>query len=168
MLNFSHWLADTPASETVRNLLWIIPTLQTIHILAVAVVVSSVVMLNLRMLELTGRSQTMKQTAQRSLPWLWTSLVVLAVTGMTLIIGEPARELNNAAFWTKMVLLAIAIAVTFGFQFTLHRTAGFWEERPATRIRVRFFAAATFLLWCAIMVAGRWIAYVKVLDPASG
>jgi hypothetical protein len=108
------------------------------------------------------------QTAQRFLPWIWTGLVVLAVTGATLIIGEPARDLNNVAFWIKMSLLVLAIAATSAFQFTLRRNAAFWEQRPPIRTSLKFFAVATFAIWCAVIVAGRWIAYVKVPDLAAG
>jgi hypothetical protein len=168
MLNFSHWLAATPASRTIQTVLWIIPTVQTIHILAVAMVVSAVGMIILRILGVAGRSQDVPQTARRFLPWIWSGLVVLAVSGATLIVGEPARDLNNPAFWTKMSLVALAIAVTLAFQLSLRRKAPIWEDAPARPAGVNYLAVATFLVWCAIMVAGRWIAYVKVPDVASG
>jgi hypothetical protein len=121
-------------------------------------------MINLRILNLAGRSQSMRQTAHRFLPWIWTSLVVLAATGMVLIVGEPARDLNNVAFWTKMSLLVIAIATTLVFQRSLRRNAPLWEQRPVNRKSIKAFAVATFAIWCVIMIAGRWIAYVKVIN----
>jgi hypothetical protein len=36
MENFASWLAHTPASDFVQRTLWLIPVLQTIHIIAVA------------------------------------------------------------------------------------------------------------------------------------
>ena len=38
---FSKWLAATPLSHTIQTTTWIIPSLQTIHILSVAAVFSA-------------------------------------------------------------------------------------------------------------------------------
>jgi hypothetical protein len=102
----------------------------------------------------------MAQTARRFVPWLWTGLVVLAATGLALIVGEPKRSLPNSAFQLKMILLALAIALTLVFQLSLRRTTTFWEEKRPGRTVTVVLAIATFVLWCAIAVAGRWIAYM--------
>ena len=105
----------------------------------------------------------MTDTARRFMPWLWTGLVVLASTGVVLIIAEPKRTLdNNLAFDLKMLMLAAAVAVTLAFQMSLSRHLALWEDRPQRRKLLSVFAAFILLLWCAIAVAGRWIAYVRV------
>jgi hypothetical protein len=58
MESFALWLGQTSASAFVQKTLWLIPVLQTIHILSVAMVWSSVGMIELRILGVT-RSQTM-------------------------------------------------------------------------------------------------------------
>jgi hypothetical protein len=159
MQALAQWLASTPASAGIQRALWLIPLLQSVHILAIAMVLSSVAMIDLRILGV-GRSQTMAQTARRFVPWLWTGLVVLAATGLALIVGEPKRSLPNSAFQLKMILLALAIALTLVFQLSLRRTTTFWEEKRPGRTVTVVLAIATFVLWCAIAVAGRWIAYM--------
>jgi hypothetical protein len=159
MQALAQWLAGTSASQGIQREDWLIPLLQSVHILAIAMVLSSVVMIDLRILGVGG-SQTMVQTARRFVPWLWTGLVFLAATGTALIIGEPKRSLPNAAFQLKMILLALAIAVTLAFQLSLRRNTKFWEEKRPGRTVTVILAVATFLLWCAIAVAGRWIAYM--------
>jgi hypothetical protein len=66
---FASWLSQTPASQIIQNVLWIIPLVQTLHILAIAVVLSSVAVIDLRIFGLAGRRATMTQTADRYLPW---------------------------------------------------------------------------------------------------
>jgi len=150
----------------IQNVLWIIPTVQTVHILAIAVVMSSVAMINLRIFGMAGRSASMVQTTDRYVPWIWIALIVLAVTGATLITGEPVRSLVNPAFQLKMAMLVVAIAVTALFQVTVKRHAPFWDLTPRSVGAARAMALMTFVLWCAIAVAGRWIAYM-ILDYAS-
>jgi len=162
MQALAQWLAATPASRGIAGALWLIPVLQAVHILAIAAVLSAVMLVDLRILQVAGRSQTMAETAHRFVPWIWTSLVVLAATGLLLIIGEPKRSLLNPAFQLKMLLLALAIAVTLAFQISLRRNLALWNDgAPAGRL-MSAFAVLTFLLWCAIAVAGRWIAYLQV------
>src|SRR3712207_4006628 len=140
MIEFSRWLATTPLSQDIQMNLWSVPTIQTIHILAIAMVLSSVAMITLRIVGLAGGTQTMTQTSRRFIPWFWGGLVVLAITGTLLVIGEPVRSLNNTAFWLKMVLIAILLAVVIGFQITLHRKVAVWEEAVASRRRVKALA----------------------------
>jgi hypothetical protein len=160
---FAIWLSHTPISDLIQNVLWIIPAVQCVHILAIAVVMSSVLMIDLRIFGLASRSDSMSEVAHRYLPWIWTALVVLAVTGATLITGEPVRSLTNPAFQIKMALLVVAIAITIAFQLTVQRHAPFWDLAPRSAGTAKAMALATLLLWFAIAVAGRWIAYM-VLD----
>jgi uncharacterized membrane protein SirB2 len=164
--HFAVWLAATPVSVFIQNVLWIIPAVQTVHILAIAVVMSSVAMIDLRIFGLASRTDTVAQTADRYLPWIWTALVVLAITGVTLITGEPVRSLTNPAFQLKMVLLLVAIIVTIAFQATVRRNVRFWDLSPRSAPAARVMALATLFLWFAIAIAGRWIAYM-ILDYAG-
>ena len=161
MLDVAQWLAGTSVSRGVQQVLWLIPLLQAIHILAIAMVLSAVAMVELRILGL-ARSQTMVQTARRFVPWIWWGLIVLAATGIVLIVGEPKRALPNPAFQLKMLLLALAVAATWTFEVSLRRSAGFWEDAPHARRVTGAFAVFALLLWIAIAVAGRWIAYAQV------
>src|SRR5215470_990303 len=162
MQALAQWLAATPLSRGIASVLWLIPVLQAIHILAIAAVLSAVMMVDLRILRLAGNSQTMTETAHRFVPWIWASLAVLAITGLLLIIGEPKRSLLNPAFQLKMLLLAVAIAVTVLFQSSLRRNMALWRDGAPTGKVVGALAVLTFLLWCAIAIAGRWIAYLQV------
>src|SRR6266849_7558288 len=88
MGGFAQWLAGTSFSHGVHRTLWLIPVLQSIHILGIAVVLSSVAMIELRIVGVV-KSQTMIQTAHRFLQWLWAGLILLASSGILLIVGEP-------------------------------------------------------------------------------
>jgi len=159
MQAFAQWLATTPVSREIQGVLWVIPALQAVHILAIAAILSSILMIDLRLLGVAGRSQTMHETGHRFLPWIWASLIVLAATGLTLVVGEPKRSLLNPAFQLKMLLLACAVVATLAFHMSLRRNLAFWEGHRSKVIGG--VVVLTFLLWCAIAVAGRWIAYLQ-------
>ena len=158
---FCTWLAATPASQTIKTLGWIIPAVQTVHILAVATVMTSVLMINLRLLGVGARELAIASIANRFLPHLWWPLPVLLATGVTLIVAEPSRALKNPAFQLKMGLLIAAVGVTLVCQIPLQRDAEFWDLNAGRQWAVRFIAIASLSLWIAIIFAGRWIAYVQ-------
>lgn len=161
MQAFAHWLAGTSVSQGIQQALWLIIVLQTVHILAVATVLSSVAMVELRILGVTS-SPTLSETAHRFMAWIWAGLAVLAMTGATLIVAEPARTLdNNPAFIVKMLMLSTAIAVTFAFQLSLRRRIEAWDGGSPRAGTARALAILAFVLWCGIAIAGRWIAYVR-------
>lgn len=161
MQAFAHWLANTDLSLGIRNAPWLIPLLQSVHILAVAMVLSSVAMIGLRILGLM-KLQTMTQTADRFVPWIWMGFVMLAATGLVLIVGEPQRSLLNPAFQLKMAMLGLALATTGAFRASVRKNAVLWEENPNRRRTTIALTICVFVLWCAIAAAGRWIAYLQV------
>jgi hypothetical protein len=158
---FSDWLSLTPISMLFQTVEWIIPAVQSIHILAIAIVMSSVIMVDLRLMGLMGHSQSISGLTRRFIPWVWCSLVVLLLTGVILITAEPRRDLLNGVFQAKMALVIVAIVVTAVFQETVRRNMEFWDLSPRRRAGAWATAVVSLLVWSAIVGCGRWIAYVE-------
>ena len=153
------WIQTTPLSHLIDENFWVIPTIQTIHILAIAAVFGSVGMVNLRIFQMAGTSRSMNQTVDRFLPWIWWALLTLLLTGIGMTIGEPIRELTNPVFWIKMILIVIGALVSLGFQYSVRHHAARWELSQEGRVAIRTAAGAVTVLWCLIIFCGRWIAY---------
>ena len=158
---FCQWLSDTPLSLTIQNVAWIIPTVQSIHIVSIAVVISSVFMIDLRLVGVLGRSRPTAAYAARYLPWIWYTLIVLLISGAILIIGEPSRSLENPTFQLKMALLICAIAVTTAFHLPLVKEPAYWELGDRHKAIAKVIAVLSLLIWVSIVFAGRWIAYTN-------
>jgi hypothetical protein len=159
---FSDWLAATPLSMQIKTVDWVIPTVQTIHILSISIVMSAAAMVDLRVLGVLWRGQPLAAVAYRFVPWVWWTLIVLFLSGSTLIIGEPGRSLRNPAFILKMSMLAAVLVLTLIFQRGLRHNDRFWENSPGRRIGARLIAAVSLAFWIGIVFAGRWIAYIDV------
>jgi hypothetical protein len=159
--SFCNWLAATTVSQTIQTLDWIIPAVQTVHILAVAAVVTSALMINLRLLGIRRDGQSIAGVARRFLPFIWWPLPLLLLTGAVLIVAEPARALENPVFLLKMGLLLAAAGVTLACQLPIRSNEAFWELSAGRRRAAQLIALASIPLWIAIVCAGRWIAYVQ-------
>lgn len=149
------WIDTLPLHDTIRDVSWIVPSVQTIHILAVSVIMASSLILSLRLVAVTGTDWSPMQWTLRLKGWLWWALVALLLTGIVMILGEPERTLGNLTFQVKMVALIVAIALVSTL-FRRLRAAG-----PGQDIEMvdRVIGVALVLVWSFIVLAGRWIAY---------
>jgi hypothetical protein len=155
---FCAWLEQTPLALWLQSTEWAIPTVQTVHILAISLLMASMLMLNLRLLNAAFAEQPLPRVAARFVPVMWWMLPVLLLSGMLMITAEPARSLQNTAFQSKMLLLLMAIGLTL---FTQSRVDTNSWGAGAQHWR-KGLALASLAVWIGILFAGRWIAYVRV------
>ncbi len=154
----AQWLQSSSLNEWIQGSLWVVPAAQTLHILGICVVLSSITMIALRLFGRLGKSWPLSEVTQHLLPWTWIALLVLLITGLTLILADPEFQLSNQVFRLKMVVLLGAVSMTVMFQIACARGAAFWHGR---RFAVGVTAALWLLLWVGTAAAGRWIAYVE-------
>ncbi|MFY9787121.1 MAG: DUF6644 family protein [Pseudolabrys sp.] len=153
------WIDQTTLSQAIQVTKWVVPTVQTVHILAIAAVASSALMIDLRLIGVFWADRPMRNVSSRFLPFVWWPLLILFVTGALMIIAEPARSLKNPAFQLKMTLLVAALIVTGLIQYFQRRDAGFGELGRGSHAVAVAVAIVSLALWSAIIFAGRWIAY---------
>ena len=109
-------------------------------------------------LRIAGRglaAEPLPQLATRFTRAIWILLAILLATGLLLITAEPGRTITNPAFYSKMVMLAVVVALTLWLSSVARREF----ERPSS-LHVAV-AVICMLLWVGIMFAGRLIAYIE-------
>jgi amino acid transporter len=159
MVDVALWLSDTSASVWLASHFWAIPILQCIHILAISTAFGAILMVNLRIYRLAGTDRTMAETERRYVRWIWWSLLVLLLSGIGMTIAEPVRELVNPVFWIKMPLVVVAVLFSLWFH---HRVMRRLANGGAVGGVIKTAALLVIVLWCIIMLCGRWIAYAPV------
>jgi hypothetical protein len=152
---FSEWLAATSFSQGIQVTTWAIPGIQTVHIVALAILFASALVFSLRIAGRGLASEPLPLLAARFTRAIWYLLGVLLLSGTLLVIAEPGRTITNPMFYTKMAMLAVVIAITLWLSAVARRQF----ERPSA-VHV-FMAALSMLLWVGIMFAGRLIAYIE-------
>jgi hypothetical protein len=156
---FSLWVTDWPFALWLQGHFLAIPAFQTIHILSIAALFGSVLMLNLKVLGVVGRDQRLAESYRRYMPWIWGSLACLVTSGVVLLISEPVRNMVNSVFWIKMIFLAIAVVLSLWFQHGVKTRMAEWDVSPQGHASLRVGAVALIIVWLLVMVGGRWIAY---------
>ena len=168
LFEMSQWLYTTPLNEFAQGVsestlsvwilswFWTIPVMQTFHILAIAATLVAILMLNLRVFGLVGHA-TLGETADRYNRVFWWALAVVVVSGVSMLFGDTVRNLLNSIFWIKMALIVFGLILAIGYSNGLKRQVAGGPDLAAGGVKV----AGIFLiiLWCVIILAGRWIAY---------
>jgi hypothetical protein len=152
---FSNWLSSTGFSQAIQLSWWAIPSIQTVHILALSLLAASALLFALRFSGRGLAAEPLHQLVPRLARLIWILLVVLAVSGLLLIVAEPYRTIANAVFYLKMAMLLVVILLT------LWLAAVSKHELERISAIHRAGAALTVLLWIGIMFAGRFIAYYE-------
>jgi hypothetical protein len=156
---FADWLSDTPLSKTFQDHSWVVPTSQSIHILAVSIVFGSACMINLRLLGVGRSGRSVSQLSNTVVPWMWGGLAVLLLTGIVQIITEPVRQFVTPMFWAKMMMIVVVGVMTALYARAVRRNAPAWDASASRPWTAKVFALLSTLLWLAIIVCGRFIGY---------
>ena len=160
-------LAESQAREIAVYLLGNVPGLppiaQSVHILGIAVVMASIVMIDLKFLGLAVPTQNVSEMIRRLMPWTWWALSLNAVTGLLFVLARPNRYFYNPVAEWKFSMLVPAVALAFILHRLNRREKDYWERSAGRRISARILAVVSLVLWTGVVLAGRWIAYSDYL-----
>jgi hypothetical protein len=158
---FCQWLYDSGIGTDIRESIWVFPIIETVHVLAMALLVGTVAILDLRLLGLVLRREPVARVASEVLPLTWVGFAVMFLSGFMLFWSEAAKSYANPAFRIKLVLLLLVGLNPLIFHFTIYRRVGDWNTRIVTPLRARLAAVFSLTLWGGIICAGRAIAYFQ-------
>src|SRR5262249_12598308 len=83
------------------------------------------------------------------------------VTGILMFAANASTYYGNTAFRLKMLALLVAGANMAVFEFVTKRGVGSWDKDVVPTPAARFAGAASILIWTAVIVIARWIAWTK-------
>ena len=152
---FFQWCEATSLGTAIRNSPWAFAVIESVHLLALSVIGGAVLVVDLRLLGLGLRRQSIADVARDAFPWLVGSLIVMLVTGVGLFLSEPTKCYYSTPFWVKMISLAIAIV----FTFAVRRPVTLADEARMRPAWYKLVALLSLTLWFSVGAAGRWIGF---------
>jgi hypothetical protein len=150
------WLTATFWGPMVNEKIWIFPSMEALHFIALWVLFGVMIVVNFRMLGLLRPASF--PAVHRLLPWAALALTTNIVTGMLFVISNPDMYLHSYPFGWKMGLLIVAGA-TLLYQ-TVFEGAWDVEAGQDTPLRVKAVAAASLALWFGVMFFGRMLPFL--------
>lgn len=161
LVEISLWISNSWLCTWLQSHFFAIPILQTIHLLAIATLFASTLMINFKVLGLTGETRTVNQVIDRYRGWMWGAVIVAVLTGILLVCSEPVRNMINPGFWLKMAGLLIVTLLSAWFHSAVRARTSHGEMTLDGAAGLRLTAVLIILLWCGVITGGRWIAYLQ-------
>jgi hypothetical protein len=148
-----------PIAVAMRQALWLYPIVEIVHITGFAVLVGSIVVLDLRLLGLS-RDISARRLARHVLPWTIGAFLLIVPTGLLMFMAHASDFVSNRAFQLKLTLIGLA-----GVNAALFHTGTFsgvakWDIAVAPPPAARAHAVASLLLWAGVIACGRLLAYL--------
>ncbi len=147
-----HWMQSMPLSACIRGSRAAIPIIETIHLLAMALAAGTIMVIDLSILGVALRRESVPRIARELGPWTWGGFGVTLFTGILLFLAEAEKMACKPVFWAKLALLAGA----FTYHLTIHRQLCAAKE-PFALARARLTAGASLALWFGVAFGGKAI-----------
>ena len=137
--------------QTIRESTWLFPAIESTHLLALALLGGSILIMALSILG-WGLKTPVAELYKSAHRYLNAAVIVLLITGVLLGVSEPVKLYGREAFWVKMISLALALLLTY-FAFNP------LVRRGASGASLRSITVLTIASWLMVAMAGRWIGF---------
>jgi len=157
LLEFSQWLGDTRLGVAVAQD-WF-PKVECVHVIALALVVGTIFLVDTRLLGLTSTRLSFRQISSRLLPWTWGGFILAALTGFMLFSSNAVAYYGNGAFRLKLILMILVALNMLYFELVTFRNVAAWDTSAKPPLAARLAGALSLALWCGVIMTGRWIGF---------
>jgi hypothetical protein len=148
-------IEDSGIGRTIRESVWAFAVIESVHLLALSVMGGTVLLVDMRMLNLGLRRRRISELARETQPLMTTALIVLIISGAGLFASEGVKCYYSTPFWVKMTALLIATIYTY----TIRRRVVMSAESDSEAGRLKLVAVLSVALWFTVAASGRWIGF---------
>jgi hypothetical protein len=153
---FFEWHTTSWLGTTISDSIWLFPAVETIHILAMAIMFGALLVLNLRLVGLGMTHQSLPMLAKTLMPFVNWGIVIMLLSGYAMFCSGALKYYSNDGFKFKMACLAAVLI----FQSTIYRSLLKKEDSQRSLAMGGGAAFLNFLLWFGVGAGGRAIGFV--------
>lgn len=154
-------LESSLLADWMRNNLKAMPLVEASHVLAIAVVFGTILIVDLRLLGYPSTRRSYSRLHDELVRWTWAAFGIAVVTGVLMFLPNANTYWNNAPFLWKMVAMVGAGVNMAIFELFTARTAPDWDKDVAVPARARVAGFLSIALWTSVIFLGRWIGFTK-------
>lgn len=156
--SFLHALESSALASSIRQSVWLYPTVEILHILGFAILVGAAILFDLRLVGFAKRIPVVDVAAYFK-KWAFTSFMLVLISGGILFVINAVSLASNQAFILKMVLLLAAAINAVVFQLYSSKRMPQWNKDTPSPLPAKLAGIFSMILWVSILAAGRLIAY---------
>jgi hypothetical protein len=157
--NLIAYFEDSAVGDAIRENDLLFPTIESVHVVAICLVVGSILVLDLRLLGFASLKRPVSRLTGAILPVTWGAFALAATSGFLLFISNATKYLANGYFVAKMFLICAAGINMLVFHWISARDLPQWEKDTSPPFSARLAGALSILLWIAVVACGRWIGF---------
>jgi hypothetical protein len=151
------WIHDSPLGVVMRDVTWLFPTFQAIHLVGMTLLVGVIGVIDLRIL---GFAKGLPVAAlHRLIPLALAGFAVNVVTGLGFFASEPYSFAVVWAFRIKMLLLLLAGLNALWFSISISPHVHGWVGGVDASRLAKVLSLLSLMFWVCIVFAGRFIAF---------
>jgi hypothetical protein len=155
-------LQTSALADWVRLTPLVIPWVNAVHVLGVALLFGTLAIVDLRLLGWASVGWRFNTVATSLLKFTWIGFVLAVGSGFLLFVSNPEVFFNNVVFRIKFVLLFLAAINMAIFELITARTASRWGgEGVAPPIQARVAGLLSLIFWVGVITAGRVVGFTK-------
>ncbi len=152
------WLQHTGWAVGLKQSDFMFPLVEGSHILSLSFSVGMVMILDMRLLRISFRSQRVSLMMQQLMPWTLTGFGVMMVTGLLLFAAQAVKVYGNTFFRIKVILMVLAGLNALYYQLKYYPKMAEWEQ-GSTPVGARIIAVLSLVFWFGVIACGRTMAY---------
>ena len=152
-------IQQTALATFVREGNWEFPLAECLHVLSIATVFGSILMMDLRLVGLASRDSAVTKLSKEVLPYTWVAFGFAAVTGTIMFVSRATTYGHNTQFLLKFLFMALAAANMLAFHFGAFRRVAEWDGALPPPPSTRLAGALSISLWIIVVFFGRWIGF---------
>lgn len=159
LVSVLEWLQGLPVAIAIREGDTLFPLIESLHVLALTLVVGSIAILDLRLLGLASRDRSVAEMTALALPITWSAFALAAVTGGLLFVSNATVYAGNTWFRIKLVLILLAgLNMAVYHLWSGQRLVQLADARRVPR-SARVAGGLSLLMWVLVVACGRWIGF---------
>jgi len=153
------YFENSALADNIRENDLLFPFIESVHVVAICLVVGSILAVDLRLLGLASVNRPVSRVTGGILPLTWGAFVVALTSGGLLFISNATKYLGNGFFVAKMFLIGAAGLNMVMFHMIGARNLPRWENDARLPLPARLAGVVSILLWIAVVTCGRWIGF---------
>ena len=149
-----------PFAKAIREGTSLFPWIESVHVLAIVIVVGTVIVMDLALLGVASHSPSLRRLIRDANPITWMAFGVAAITGSLLFASSATGYVKNPAFLIKFVAMGLAGLNMVLFHAASVRSMDGWDAQARPPARARIAGLISISCWVVVVGAGRWIGFL--------
>lgn len=139
---------------TLATTRWLYGLISVVHYFSLLFCVGTIVLLDLRILGIADRNQSLTPLAEQLRPWTWTGFGFAVISGFLLFSTEAGDYVAVAPFRMKMLVIVVALTFALIVQWNVAK----WDRAPVVPLAAKLLAVVSIVLWLGAILVGVEIA----------